>query len=285
MQITNPFTDTDFADFQIQAGKATKVHKINKTFVYQFPIKGKFCMFYTQSWQPEITLLAKKEKAIYTLVEGYQKQEPKTKTTKPFKNIIPRYTQAIDLHLPETEILKHMHTKGRYNIRLAAKKGIVIKQSHDIDSFYRLLQKTGQRDEFHINPKKHYEALLQCLYEKGKAKMFLAFHNEEPIAGIINTYIGNTATYYYGASNYKYRNLMAPYLLQWHAIKDAKKHKFDTYDFLGIADPNNPKDPLIGVTNFKQKFGGQTIKHPKGFAVVHKPVLYFLLLLKKKLKI
>jgi lipid II:glycine glycyltransferase (peptidoglycan interpeptide bridge formation enzyme) len=285
MQLTNPFTDSDFADFQIQSGKASKVHKINKTLVYQYPIKGKFCMFYTTSWQPEISLLAKKENAIYTLVESYQKQEAHSKAKKPFKNIIPQYTQAIDLQKSEDKILKEMHSKGRYNIRLATKKGIQIKQSHDIDSFYRLLQKTGKRDHFHINPKKYYQALLQSLYEKGKAKMFLAFYNEEPIAGIINTYIDNTATYYYGASSYEHRNLMAPYALQWHAIKDAKKNKFQTYDFLGIADPNNPKDPLVGVTNFKQKFGGQTIKHPKGFAVSHKPLLYLALKLKKMLKL
>jgi alanine adding enzyme len=129
--------------------------------------------------------------------------------------------------------------------------------------------------------------MLQTLSPSKKAKLFLAFHPDnpsQPIAGILNTYIQSTATYYYGASDHQYRKYMAPYLLQWHAIQDAQANNFKTYDFLGIADPNNPNDPLTGVTNFKNKFGGKNIQYKNAQIQIHKPLLYLLLKLKKILK-
>jgi lipid II:glycine glycyltransferase (peptidoglycan interpeptide bridge formation enzyme) len=113
----------------------------------------------------------------------------------------------------------------------------------------------------------------------------MAYFEDKPIAGILNAYFNKTAIYYYGASSNEYRNLMAPYLLQWHAILDAKENNYHFYDFLGVADPSNPKDPLQGVTYFKQKFGGTLYNWPASNIIIHKPVLYFLLKLKKFLKI
>ena len=47
---------------------------------------------------------------------------------------------------------------------------------------------------------------------------------------------------------------MAPYLLQWEAIHGAKEAGCKYYDFLGVADPNNPNDSLAGVSKFKERF-------------------------------
>jgi len=95
------------------------------------------------------------------------------------------------------------------------------------------------------------------------------------LAGIIITFHKDTAIYYYGASSGTNRNLMAPYLLQWHAMMEAKKFGCTKYDFLGIAPPTTKKHflkpstidelgpahhPWRGVTEFKRKFGGQHVK-------------------------
>lgn len=176
-----------------------------------------------------------------------------------------------------------MHQKGRYNIRVAKKHKLKIQESNDIDSFYEILESTAKRDNFNINPKKFYQEMVTTLKPKQKLKLFLAYHPDYPkaISGILNTYIDNTASYYYGASDHKHRKFMAPYLLQWHAILDAKKLNFTNYDFLGVADPTNKKDALKGVTNFKNKFGGLHIKYEDAQTIVHKPLLYSLLKVKK----
>ena len=66
----------------------------------------------------------------------------------------------------------------------------------------------------------------------------------------------DTATYLFGASDYEYRNLMAPHLLQWQAIKDAKDKDLWFYDFWGAA-PEGSEGKLsqwAGFTRFKKGF-------------------------------
>lgn len=280
MTTSNPFQDKDFANFQVKSGKA-KIEIIKDQIIYIYPLFSKYTILYTNKNNPEIKTIAQKNNSIYTIIENL-KISPLHKKKKQIREIIPRHTISINLNQSEEEILGKMHQKGRYNIRVAKKHNLTIQESDDINSFYKILESTSKRDGFSINPKKTYQKMIQVL-SPSKAKLYLAYHPDQknPIAGIINTYIGETCTYYYGASDHKYRKYMAPYLLQWHAIQDAKKKAFKNYDFLGIADPYNPKDSLNGVTNFKKKFSKNIIQFEDGQTIIHKPLLYFLLKIKK----
>jgi len=71
-----------------------------------------------------------------------------------------------------------------------------------------------------------------------------------------------TGVYYYGASSYEDRALMAPYLLQWEAMKICKAEGCTKYDLLGISHPDTKKDPWEGISDFKRKFGGEVITYP-----------------------
>jgi lipid II:glycine glycyltransferase (peptidoglycan interpeptide bridge formation enzyme) len=239
-------------------------------------------MFYTYKEicdLKKLKSLAKAENAIFTLIESYEKIENSTKN--PLKKIIPRFTLVLDLEKSEQQILEEMHPKGRYNIKLAEKKGIQIKEENDVTDFYNILEQTAKRDGFNINKKNTYQALIDTLKPKNKAKLYMAYHSGKPVAGVIILFLENTAIYFYGASANEYRELMAPYLLQWTAIQEAKKRGLKYYDFLGIADPNNPKDQLAGVTEFKRKFGGENIRSwPKSKTIIHRPLLYLLLKIK-----
>jgi lipid II:glycine glycyltransferase (peptidoglycan interpeptide bridge formation enzyme) len=281
--ITNPFTDTDFAKLQELTQKATHTYKLpNSNFAYVFHLKKNFTLLYATANSRRLTSLAKKHNAVYTLIESYEKVSHSTKN--PLKQIVPRHTVLLDLNQSKDTILNNMHPKGRYNIRLAEKKGVTIKQVFDTKQFYQILKDTADRDNFFINSEKYYQTFFTHLSSKNKAKLFMAYYKDQPIAGILNAYFNKTAIYYYGASSNQHRNLMAPYLLQWHAICDAKEQGYTHYDLLGVANPNNPKDPLQGVTYFKQKFGGKPHKWPDSRIIIHKPFLYFLLKIKKLFK-
>ena len=145
-----------------------------------------------------------------------------------------------------------MKPKGRYNIKLAEKKGVVVKESEDVSSFYELLLDTSSRDGFFINTKNYYESMLNTL---SQAKLLCAYYDEKLIGAGIFTFTKNQGLYYYGASSNEYRNLMATYLLQWRAIQMAKEKNCRFYDFLGISAPDAKNDRLEGVTEFKLKFG------------------------------
>lgn len=71
------------------------------------------------------------------------------------------------------------------------------------------------------------------------------------------------ATYLYGASSSRMRNLMPAYALQWKAQQLALASCCVEYDMFGIAPSPNPSHPMYGLYKFKKGFGGE-IYHQLG---------------------
>ena len=191
-------------------------------------------------------------------------------------------TRMIDLTQTEEEILAQMKQKGRYNIRVAEKHGVTVENSDDVDAFYQLISQTGQRDDFTILPQKQYQAFLDHLTD---AFLLIARSSDGvPAAGLMGVRWNGTGIYYYGASSYEHRALMAPYLLQWEAIQHCKQAGCSRYDLLGIAPLEAPSDhPWQGISSFKEKFGGEVIDYPDEQQIVLRPVVKWLLSLKRRL--
>jgi lipid II:glycine glycyltransferase (peptidoglycan interpeptide bridge formation enzyme) len=169
-----------------------------------------------------------------------------------------------------------MHSKTRYNINLAQKKGIIVKAGnsrHDFDEFWRLTLKTGKRDRFNHYTKDYYEKMLGI----PGVKLFLAEFNGKIIVTNIVIFHNQQAIYLHGASDYEYRNLRAASLLQWHQILEAKRAGCTEYDFWGIDEIKWP-----GVTRFKKGFGGKEITYPGAFDLVFKPFWYWIYKVAKK---
>ncbi|MFH1218221.1 MAG: peptidoglycan bridge formation glycyltransferase FemA/FemB family protein [Candidatus Peregrinibacteria bacterium] len=231
----------------------------------------------------QIKHIAKEEKSVFLRIDPQINSAPQLPKFKFIPHHFqPQHTLIIDLATKETEILAQMKPKGRYNIKLAAKKGLKIEKSKNIDDFYSLLKDTTTRDNFHSHDKEYYAQMLSSLTTN--AVLYLAYLKNEPIAGIIVTHFKDTATYYYGASSNSHRNLMAPYLLQWHAMKEAKAKGCKNYDLFGIAPPDSKNHPWQGVTEFKQKFGGTYTSYSPAQEIAFKKPLYLAYRLYKKLR-
>lgn len=233
----------------------------------------------------ELAKIAKEERAIFARIEPFLPGEEFDSTKSP-QRFTPEHSLVLDLEKSEEEILAQMKPKGRYNIQIAKRHGVLVHRygsdapEKDFAAFYEILKKTGGRDGFSIHPKFFYATLLETFGAEG-ANLFLAYSpDKKVIGGIIVIFYKDTATYYYGASDYEHRNLMAPYLLQWEAIHEAKRRGMKHYDFLGIAPPHAKKHPYAGITEFKKKFGGREITYPPAFDVVYRPIPYCLLKLK-----
>ncbi|HNZ26410.1 MAG TPA: peptidoglycan bridge formation glycyltransferase FemA/FemB family protein [Spirochaetota bacterium] len=238
-----------------------------------------------------VATIAKEEKVLYTqldsitpfnksdrdLLGGFKRHIFKQKLP------IPTWTNVLNLKLSEEELLSQMKPKGRYNIRLAQKKGIEIYKGteNDIDLFYQMALDTASRDKFRLNPKEYYLSMLKNL---SNSVLLFAKHESDVLCGGIFTYTKNQGLYYYGASANIKRNLMAPYLLQWEAIKIAKEKNCLFYDFLGIADPDDKKDQLISVTDFKLKFGGEVVRFQEPYHIIHNVKKYYIYRFLKNLK-
>ena len=232
----------------------------------------------------KIEKLGKQEGAIFVRMSTYG--DLKIEKFKNLKIAIadhhPETSLILDLTKTEEELLAQMKTKGRYNIKVAKKKGVTVEVGTDVDAFYSLLTKTGGRDGFGIHGKEYYQKMLTAL--GNNAQLLLAKHEGKVIAGGIFIHLDEWGIYYYGASDHNYRNLMAPYLIQWHAIQESKKRGCKYYDFLGIAPENAQNHPWAGVTEFKKKFGGEVISYPKAKDMILRPFWYFLYRVYKKLR-
>ncbi|MBN1994343.1 MAG: peptidoglycan bridge formation glycyltransferase FemA/FemB family protein [Anaerolineae bacterium] len=173
-----------------------------------------------------------------------------------------RNTVIVDLTLEPDDLLAALKSKWRYNIRLAERKGVAIRQgnSDDISTFYRMYAHTAARDGFLIRPQAYYRQIWQRFLAAGQAEMLLAAVEDEVVAGLILFIFGQTAWYMYGASTEQHRQLMPNHLLQWAAMRRAKERGCARYDLWGAPDVFNKADGMWGVYRFKQGFGGQVVQ-------------------------
>ena len=136
-----------------------------------------------------------------------------------------RSTIWVDLSSSEDEILERQKQKTRYNTRLAQRKGVVVSLGTvgDLEAWYTMFRATARRDGFSIHGLEYYRLALQVLEPPGRARLLLAHHDGDLLAGIIVFRFGHGAQYMYGASSNDKRNLMAPYLLQWEGMRWASR--------------------------------------------------------------
>ena len=186
-------------------------------------------------------------------------------------------TVIIDLIRQEDAILAAMKPKWRYNIRLGEKKTAVTRCGVErLADFYALLEETARRDHIFIHHESYYRTLFE-LAETGPAtpsvSLYLAEYEQKPVAGLIALFYQKEAVYLYGASSSENRNLMAPYALQWRAMRDAKAAGCAFYDLFGIPPTDDPRHPMAGLYRFKTGFGGTIIHRAGCYDYAYKPVL------------
>ena len=204
-----------------------------------------------------------------------------------YKKFINEYTAVIDLKKTEDEILKEMKPKGRYNIKIAQKKEIEIKEVEkkvsNIKLYYNLMLETTSRDNFNGHSIEYYTSFLTNI---NNSKLLLAYKNWEVIAWWIFVFNKEVSIYYYWASTSKkeYRNMMAPYLLQWKAIQIAQNTNSKMYDFLWVAPEWVKNHTLSWVTTFKWKLTKDFRKVSEWYIYIKKPFLYFILNIFRKMK-
>jgi len=179
------------------------------------------------------------------------------------RDVQPRVTRVVDLTRSIDQLRAELHPKTRYNIGLAERKGVTIQDRTNDDGlkiFLELQRVTAERDGITTFPDGYYQAMYQSLKPAGQFRIMTAEHEGKPLAASLMIRYGDTVTYNHGASSDEARNLMAPHLLQWKAIEQAKADGFKIYDFRGIAPTEDPKHPWAGITRFKAGFGGRIVR-------------------------
>jgi lipid II:glycine glycyltransferase (peptidoglycan interpeptide bridge formation enzyme) len=252
--------------------------------------KGPLGQDWPSLWE-ELDALCRKEHCVFLKIEPdlWEPLEPGfVESCLPGFNpshhtIQPPRTVLVDISGSENDILARMKQKTRYNLRLAEKKGVIVKPSSDLGAFYTLMQATGQRDGFPVHSLEYYQKVFSLLSPSGACQLLLAYYENTPLAGLMVFRQGERAWYFYGASNDLERQRMPAYLLQWEAMRWARQSGCRWYDLWGIPDASEPEleanfetrsDGLWGVYRFKRGFGGEVRRSPGAWDKVYHPVLY-----------
>lgn len=200
----------------------------------------------------------------------------------------PVTTVILDLGPGEDDLLSRMHEKTRYNIRLAERHGVSVRtgsSERDLGEFLRLMAETAARDRFVQHAPEYLKVTFTFLRDNGIAQLRVAEFEGKTVAANLEVLFGDTVTYLYGASSNEHRNVMAPYALQWDAIREAKRRGYRTYDFWG-ANPQSKamydyKPSWEGITRFKMGFGARLVNLAGTWDLPFNIYLYRLLFLKR----
>ncbi len=205
---------------------------------------------------------------------------PSNLSVQPLRTIIVRCDRDDDA------LLAAMKQKTRYNVRLAAKRGVTVRQgsADDLPAFWSLLQTTATRDAFGVHTLGYYADLLRFFPPPDQGALLCAEYGGEIVAAAILLRGGPNAIYLAGASSDTHREHMPTYALQYAALRWARDVGCTHYDLWGIpptdappdtaqGEQQNVRDGLWGVYRFKQGFGGDVVSYPGIFVRQYRPLI------------
>lgn len=174
--------------------------------------------------------------------------------------------------LTEGELLSRFHSKTRYNIRLAQRRGVTVREGSlsDLPVFCAMMEETGNRDGFTCKPEAFYESFL-CSMGKN-ARLLLAEKDGRVLAGAIEVILGKKAWYVHGCSFSEGREDMPNYLLQWEMMRLALEQGCILYDFRGVEGEPVQDNPHYGLHRFKQGFDARFVEYVGQMDLAVRPV-------------
>ena len=177
------------------------------------------------------------------------------------KPLFTKYSFQLDISKSEEELLKGMHQKTRYNLRLAEKKGVQIVEDNSekgFEEYWKLMEVTTKRQGFFAHGKNYHRKMWQTMIGTKMGHLFKAVYEGETLTTWVLFELNDVLYYPYGASSDRHREVMANNLMMWEAIKFGKKQGAKLFDLWGSLGPNpDIKDPWYGFHRFKQGFGAE----------------------------
>lgn len=240
----------------------------------------------TSSMLTDAAAAGKRHNAIYIQFEPNvtntaSKKNPNDKALVPSHHpLFTKYTFVLDLTKSEDELLKAMHPKTRYNIRLAEKHDVKIQEDNSDTAFGKYLQlekETTERQKFYAHSPLYHKTMWRIMKEAGIAHLFTASFQGETLAAWI-IFVHDGVMYYpYGASSRNHREVMAPNLLLWELAKWGKEKKYTAFDLWGAMGPTpDENDPWYGFHRFKTGYNPDYVTFIGSYDLILRPFLYSL---------
>ena len=171
------------------------------------------------------------------------------------------HTVVVDLSPDAETLIDSFHSKTRYNIRLAERKGVVAGPAEltpeNMEVMYKLMESAQSRGGYYLRSKAYFEQAWRAYAKEGSGQLFLARYEGKVLAGAFITFLGQKALYKDGGSIREHREVQPMYALQWGVMGWLKQRGVTRYDLHGTPpsdELDNPNHPLAGLARFKTGF-------------------------------
>lgn len=196
------------------------------------------------------------------------------------KPLFTKYNFVLELTKSEEELLKNMHPKTRYNIRVAQKHGVKIEERTDDKAFkiyLKLYFETTRRQGYRGHNEEYHRKVWLTLKKAGMARLLIAQYKNQPLTAWLLLNFKDTIYYPYGGSSKLHPEVMANNLIAWEAIKLGKKINCKKFDMWGALGPNaTSSDPWFGFHRFKAGYGGKLEEYIGTYDLVFDWPIYIL---------
>lgn len=175
------------------------------------------------------------------------------------KQQILKATIIVNIEPDEETVINSFKQKTRYNIRLAARKGVTVEPAtaneQNLNLMYKLMVKTQERGGYFLHSRDYFLDLWRSLAEAEQGQLFFAKFEGQVLAGVYAIYLGTKGWYKDGGSIREHSNVMAPYLLQWEVMRWLKGKGVSSYDLVGIPPQSQAGHHIMdSLTHFKSGF-------------------------------
>lgn len=224
-----------------------------------------------KSFTDEVTRIAKEDNCVFVRVRPQLESNKFSKSlfAKLGFNDAPMHlhaelTSQLDITRSEDDLLAGMKKNTRYNVRKGESLGIKVTSTIDptsIKKFYDLQIETAKRQKFTPFSYEYLFEQFKVFASDNKVLMYTAELNKKLLAQAFIVFYGEEAVYHYGASTQDGRKYPGAYLIQWEAIKEAKRRGMKKYNFWGVSPADNPNHRFAGLSLFKRGFGGEDFEY------------------------
>jgi lipid II:glycine glycyltransferase (peptidoglycan interpeptide bridge formation enzyme) len=185
-----------------------------------------------------------------------------------YRPLFTKYTFHLDLTQSEEMLLKNMHPKTRYNIKVAQKHGVIVSEENSQEAFSKYLEltlETTQRQKFYAHDASYHRLMWETLGPSAGndqiAHLFTARYQGKILVTWILFLFNDVLYYPYGASSSECREAMASTAMMWETIRWGKKQNAKLFDLWGTPGPDpKPNDPYFGFHRFKLGFGPKLVE-------------------------
>ncbi len=304
--VSHPVQSWEWGDFRHAAGHPIerigffehgKLVKALQVTFHKVPLLGKNVGYYPKGFTPDedqlraLQQLASKHNAIFIKMEpniwSLAGDKEKLQTvqeyliehdSQPGKYHFSRYSFILDLSPDEDTLFANLHSKTRYNVNLAIKKGVQIFENsteEGIEQHIQITEETTKRKGFYAHDGQYFRTMWNSLGKSGMLRIFHAVYQDTIVVSWVVFQFNGVLYYPYGASRDVHRDVMASNLMMWEMIHLGKQEGCTSFDMWGSLGPEpDKKDPWYGFHRFKKGYGGDLVEYVGSFDLVADPPQY-----------